>query len=197
QDFIQRLRQIKQTLPAANIPQMPKMNVPARQAPTMPNISSYVPLLESLTGNKISSGQITDLQSKLSQLQPMMNNISNTGSSVVAKAKSYQGTPYQWGGNTPGKGLDCSGLTQNVFKQFGINLPRTSKEQSKVGTPVSLAQAIPGDLLFFGTGKKGIHHVGVYAGNGMYVHAPKKGDVVKTSSLADRNDLAAIKRVLS
>ncbi|WP_088189539.1 NlpC/P60 family protein [Desulfosporosinus sp. FKA] len=90
---------------------------------------------------------------------------------IIAKAKSLLGTPYLWGGTTPG-GFDCSGFTQYVFASQGINLPRTSQDQAKVGTSVSYGDLKPGDLVFFSTAGNGtIDHVGIYLGNSQFISA--------------------------
>ena len=99
-----------------------------------------------------------------------------TGQDVVADAQKYLGVPYLWGGTDPAQGLDCSGLVQDVYSDVGISLPRTSQEQATVGTPVSsLAEAQPGDLVFF-PGSDGTAsapgHVGIYIGNGEMIDAP-------------------------
>lgn len=104
-----------------------------------------------------------------------------TGSSVVATAMKWRGTPYRWGGNTPGRGLDCSGLVQQAFKRNGKSLPRTARQQAKMGKRVaSLKQARPGDLVTFGSPA---HHIGIYVGNGKMIHAPRTGDVVKVAKV--------------
>jgi cell wall-associated NlpC family hydrolase len=98
---------------------------------------------------------------------------------------------YTWGGTSPSTGFDCSGLTQDAYRDLGITLPRTSRSQFKVGgfIPANrLDMLAPGDLVFFGyEGDPGrVHHVGMYVGNGDFVHAPGTGDQVKVSSLTDR-----------
>ncbi len=104
-----------------------------------------------------------------------------SGDQVVADARRYLGVPYVWGGNDPAKGLDCSGLVQRVYKDLGIDLPRVSQDQARVGTAVpSLAQAQPGDLVAFGTPAD---HIGIYIGNHKMIVAPKAGDVVKVEDV--------------
>lgn len=105
---------------------------------------------------------------------------SATGAEIVAYAKNFLGIPYVWGGNTTA-GLDCSGFTRIVFSHFGVNLPRVSRDQAKIGKYVPISQAQPGDLLYFGESR--VTHVAIYVGNGMMIHAPKPGDVVRISSI--------------
>jgi cell wall-associated NlpC family hydrolase len=114
------------------------------------------------------------------------------GAQTVALATKYLGTPYRWGGTDPKTGLDCSGFTQLVYKQVGVDLPRTSAAQAQTGTPVdSLSQAQPGDLLFFGSP---VHHVGIYVGDGKMIDAPHTGDKVKIQSVYETP--SQIRRVL-
>lgn len=91
---------------------------------------------------------------------------------ILGIAAQYQGVPYVYGGTTP-SGFDCSGYTAYVFRQVGIDLPRTAAEQQAASTPVSNPQ--PGDLVFFGSPA---YHVGIYAGNGMMWDAPHSGSSV-------------------
>jgi hypothetical protein len=113
------------------------------------------------------------------------------GQKVVNIAKKYLGTPYVWGGAEPG-GFDCSGLVRHVYEQLGIDLPRVSRDQARAGTAVpGMDQAQPGDLLFFGSP---VDHVGIYAGEGQMVVAPRRGDVVKVQDVYDTP--VAIRRVL-
>jgi peptidoglycan DL-endopeptidase CwlO len=115
---------------------------------------------------------------------------------VVAEAQKYLGVPYLWGGTDPAKGLDCSGFTQLVYKNLGIELPRTSSQQATSGQAVaSLAEARPGDLVFFdhSSSRAGIDHVGVYIGNGKMIAAPQAGEVVKVQ---DVGNPTLIRRVL-
>jgi soluble lytic murein transglycosylase-like protein len=94
--------------------------------------------------------------------------------------------PYRWGGTNPATGLDCSGLTQRVYADMGISLPRTAAQQASAGRPVaSLADAQPGDLVFFdySSSRAGIDHVGIYIGNGQMIAAPQEGESVKVQSV--------------
>jgi cell wall-associated NlpC family hydrolase len=102
----------------------------------------------------------------------------NVHGGVVGIAMRYLGVPYVWGGSSP-RGFDCSGLVMYVFAQIGVSLPHSSYAQYGMGTPVSMSELQPGDLVFFA----GASHVGIYIGGGQFIHAPHTGDVVKISSL--------------
>jgi hypothetical protein len=102
--------------------------------------------------------------------------------SIVATALQWLGTPYAWGGNAPGVGLDCSGLVQQAFLAAGIKLPRTSEEQFAATQRISADQAQPGDLVFFSSDGPGATHVGIVIGSGQMIDAPEPGTVVRTES---------------
>lgn len=116
-----------------------------------------------------------------------------TGASLVEAAKKYVGTPYVWGGESLAEGgLDCSGLVLRSLADLGVtDVPRTARQQMGMGTPVaSLAEARPGDLVVFGGGT----HIGIYAGDGRMVDAPKPGQDVTVRDVYTTP--TAIRRVL-
>jgi len=104
--------------------------------------------------------------------------------SVLAQALAQLGVPYRWGGAAPSTGFDCSGLVKYVFQTaLGIELPRVSREQAQRGKPVDRKELTPGDLVFFSRRGKVINHVGIYLGDGRFVHAPRTGRDVSISRL--------------
>lgn len=109
----------------------------------------------------------------------------NVGAQAAAMAMQVQknGTPYVWGGNSLSTGVDCSGLVQQIYRQLGVSVPRTTYEQAKNGKQVSVADIRPGDLVFYN--KYG--HVGIYVGNGKIVHAANSKLGVITSNLTNSN----------
>ena len=108
---------------------------------------------------------------------------SGGNSKLVELAKSKLGCKYVWGATGPNT-FDCSGLTSWCHKQIGISIPRTSLEQSRSGKSVSKSDLQPGDLVFFKTTSAPVGHVGMYVGNGQFIHAPNKSKPVKYDSLS-------------
>ncbi|MET8074300.1 NlpC/P60 family protein [Streptomyces sp. NPDC005271] len=112
---------------------------------------------------------------------PSVPSNSSKAAQAVAFAKAQVGKPYVWGATGPNS-FDCSGLTQAAWKTAGVSLPRTTWDQVKASTRVSTSDLQPGDLVFF---YDDISHVGLYIGNGMMIHAPKPGDVVKKAPITE------------
>lgn len=98
-------------------------------------------------------------------------------------AERFVGIPYQWGGSNVVDGMDCSGFVRAVYNLCGVNIPRTSGEQFRVGRSVGRADLVDGDLVFFGTSEERISHVGIYVGKNQFVHAPRRGEDIKISSM--------------
>ena len=98
-------------------------------------------------------------------------------------AERFVGIPYRWGGDNVVEGMDCSGFVRAVYNLCGVNIPRTSREQFRVGDAVGKDELMDGDLVFFGGSPESINHVGIYVGNGRFVHAPRRGDDIKISSM--------------
>ncbi|GAA4541825.1 C40 family peptidase [Pseudonocardia xishanensis] len=113
-----------------------------------------------------------------------------TRAAALQTAMAQIGKPYRYGATGP-SAFDCSGLTSFAFKNAGVSIPRTSRAQSTVGTPVSRADLQPGDLVFF---YKPVSHVGIYIGNGQVVHASTSGQPVKIGSV-DKMPFSGARRV--
>lgn len=108
---------------------------------------------------------------------------SGNAQSVVSAALSQIGTPYVWGGSTPGVGLDCSGLVQYAYSRAGVSLGRITTAQEGAGQRVSLNSLQPGDIIFWG-GAGASYHDAIYIGGGQYVHAPQPGESVKIGTIS-------------
>ncbi len=115
---------------------------------------------------------------------------SGSGSSVVNYATQFVGNPYVWGGTSLTDGADCSGFVQSVYKNFGVDLPRTSYEQQNAGTEVSYEDAQPGDLICYGG------HVAIYMGDGKIVHASNAKDGIKVSDNAAYRTILSVRRLV-
>ncbi len=119
---------------------------------------------------------------------------------VLMRAIGLVGTPYRWGGNTPDTGFDCSGLVNYVFRDMlDLRLPRTSRELAAMqGPKIATQRLAPADLVFFGSGGT-VSHVGIYVGEGRFVHAPRTGGTVRLDRLDGpywRDHYTGAKRVL-
>lgn len=115
------------------------------------------------------------------------NNASGNKQSVVKTAKRMLGVKYRYGGTSPNKGFDCSGLVQYSHKAAGIYLPRTTGQQYKAAKPISRRYLKAGDLVFFKTSvSRAVSHVGIYLGNSKFIHAPSSGKRVKISSMKEK-----------
>lgn len=146
---------------------------------------SGIRMLESMQMNEqnratISSSSASSINASLNEIRSGQRD-KNTVSQVINEGRKHIGVPYVWGGTTT-SGFDCSGLTQFVYRKAGINLPRTSSQQANVGQAISVADAQPGDLLFWDRGGK-VYHVAIYIGNGDFIHAPRPGKSVNITNV--------------
>ena len=156
--------------------------------------SDYMDLTETPYENKDSSksplffrgGKSTGVPVSASALKAAQDvgSTGNLGERMVEIAKTCLGVPYVWGGESM-RGFDCSGLVYYVLKNLGYSPNRTASTQYRMGTYVAKSDLQPGDLVFFaGTSASGISHVGIYVGEGKFIHSPHTGDVVKYSDLS-------------
>lgn len=173
------------------------MEIQARIAPLRPrsattaDAASFETALLDATGTVSGASLPRTPTMSASSLLPTSGSWSAAGD-VGPVALRYVGVPYVWGGNDPATGLDCSGFTKLVFSQLGVNLPRVSTDQARVGQPVaSLAEARPGDLLAFG---EPVDHVAIYLGNNTMVHAAGVGKGVRVEEVYRQP--TAIRRLL-
>ena len=111
---------------------------------------------------------------------------------LVAYAKKFVGVRYSYGGTSPASGFDCSGFTRYVYAHFGIDLPHYSVAQFATGKRVSRAGLRPGDLVFF----RGLGHVGIYVGDGKFIHAPHSGTTVSIMAMSAHSGYDGARRLL-
>lgn len=139
--------------------------------------------------------QTSTQQSSSTQTQATTNNNNATQKSnntnygtgaqaAISAAQSQIGVAYSWGGETPGVGFDCSGLTQWALAKAGVSIPRVTTAQESAGQRVSISQLQPGDLVFWGSAGS-TYHVALYIGNNQYIHAPQPGQSVTIASISN------------
>ena len=122
-----------------------------------------------------------------------------TATRVTEHALAMIGTPYRYGGDSPETGFDCSGLVHYSYSMSGVSVPRTSQAQFRAARKVALSNARPGDLMFFQDQEK-LSHVGIYVGDGMFVHAPSSGRSVSLASIDSpyyQRNLVSVGRLLA
>jgi cell wall-associated NlpC family hydrolase len=118
--------------------------------------------------------------------QSFLSGVASKAGTVVVGALNMIGVRYQWGGNSPDSGLDCSGFVRYVFRDtLGMTLPRRAEEMSQVGEKVKVSDLKPGDLVFFNTMRRTFSHVGIYIGDNKFVHSPSTGSKIRVDELDD------------
>ena len=120
----------------------------------------------------------------LSQMSQASQSVTNKASELVVHAMGFLGVPYQRGGGTVETGFDCSGFVKAIFEQtIGLALPRKAEQQAADTQRIDKKELVPGDLVFFNTMHRAYSHVGIYVGDGKFIHSPKPGAEVRIESL--------------
>jgi murein DD-endopeptidase len=117
---------------------------------------------------------------------------------AAANALKLVGAPYRYGGASPRRGFDCSGLVQYSYRRAGVSLPHNTERQRRLSTPIRRAELRRGDLIFFNEEGRKNSHVGIYVGRGLFVHAPSSGKRVREDRLNSpywRKHLSETRRV--
>lgn len=120
------------------------------------------------------------------EASPLVQQMRDTASDLVMQAMNFLGVPYRRGGNTADQGFDCSGFTRYVFQNsIGLVLPRRADEQAKSNSLLNVKreELKPGDLVFFNTMRRAFSHVGIYVGDGKFIHAPRAGGEVRVEDM--------------
>jgi cell wall-associated NlpC family hydrolase len=122
----------------------------------------------------------------LGQLQRVQASLSDRASDLVVNAMGFLGVPYLRGGSSAERGFDCSGFVRSMYEQtVGLVLPRRASEQAAATTLIDRQELKPGDLVFFNTMRRAFSHVGIYVGDGKFIHAPKPGATVRVESMRE------------
>ncbi|MFT3815102.1 MAG: C40 family peptidase [Acidovorax sp.] len=120
----------------------------------------------------------------LQQLDEMRSNVAGRTSDLVVTAMGFLGVPYRRGGNSAESGFDCSGFVRAMYeKSVGLILPRNASQQAHASEAIDKKDLQPGDLVFFNTMRRAFSHVGIYAGDGKFIHAPRTGAEVRVEDM--------------
>lgn len=120
----------------------------------------------------------------LADLQGWRQNVGSAASGLVANAMNFLGVPYKWGGTSVETGFDCSGFVRAMYEQsVGLVLPRRAAEQAEATRTIAQDELRPGDLVFFNTMRQAFSHVGIYVGDGKFIHSPRAGSQVRVEDM--------------
>ena len=120
----------------------------------------------------------------LGQIDQVRQSVGTKASELVVNAMGFLGVPYKRGGNTVETGFDCSGFVRSMYEQtIGLILPRRAEQQAAVTQNIDKSELKPGDLVFFTTMRRAFSHVGIYVGEGRFIHSPKPGAEVRVESM--------------
>src|SRR5688572_18491954 len=118
------------------------------------------------------------------KLEEVSHTVTDRASDLVVTAMGFLGVPYRRGGNTAETGFDCSGFVRAIYeKTVGLILPRRANEQAAATQAIDKSELRPGDLVFFNTMKRAFSHVGIYVGEGKFIHSPKPGAQVRVEDM--------------
>ncbi|AXA57782.1 C40 family peptidase [Pseudomonas thivervalensis] len=148
----------------------------------LPNVNGYTPKSHVSAPSSKNKQGVQRVSTAHSRLVPPM--ATKTTSNVLSRAVNVLGTPYRWGGSSPSKGFDCSGLVKYAFNDATFDLPRTSNAMAAGhGEKVERKDLKPGDLIFFKLKSRRVNHVAIYLGNDRFIHAPRRGKSVTIDTL--------------
>jgi cell wall-associated NlpC family hydrolase len=120
----------------------------------------------------------------LNRISEAGNRMQNQASELVVGAMAFLGVPYRRGGNSADSGFDCSGFVKTIYEQsIGLVLPRSAAQQAAATQTIDKSELRPGDLVFFNTMRRAFSHVGIYVGNGKFIHSPKPGAEVRVEDM--------------
>ena len=120
----------------------------------------------------------------LNRISEAGNQMQNQASELVVGAMAFLGVPYRRGGNSADSGFDCSGFVKTIYEQsIGLVLPRSAAQQAAATQTIDKSELRPGDLVFFNTMRRAFSHVGIYVGNGKFIHSPKPGAEVRVEDM--------------
>lgn len=129
-------------------------------------------------------GRLLANKGLLSQIDQVRQSVTIRASGLVVNALGFLGVPYKRGGNSADTGFDCSGFVKAVYEQtVGLILPRKAEQQAAATQHVDQADLQPGDLVFFNTMRRAFSHVGIYIGEGKFIHSPKPGAEVRVENM--------------
>ena len=121
----------------------------------------------------------------MTQIERVGHTVSNKASQLVVNAMGFLGVPYRRGGNSAETGFDCSGFVRAMYEQsIGLILPRKAEQQAAATQNIARSDLQPGDLVFFNTMRRAFSHVGIYVGEGKFIHAPKPGAEVRVENMS-------------
>ncbi len=129
-------------------------------------------------------GRFLNDKGLLSQLEEVRQSVSHKASELVVTAMGFLGVPYRRGGNSAETGFDCSGFVRAIYEQtVGLVLPRRADEQAAATQQIDRSELQPGDLVFFNTLRRSFSHVGIYVGDGKFIHSPRTGAQVRVEDM--------------